>query len=236
MNIDEILNIMLNQKQLNVEKGIGDVVWINGENFFTAKENDLLFGPFTEKLPNFNKYIDKESPDVKSDFGYPVNGYEAPYGKAQFVMIYNTDYIDKTPIDHKELLEFAKANPGKFTYPAPPDFTGSAFVRNIISDIVGYEQFMNMEADEEVVREAIAPAIEYFKELKPYLWKEGKTYPGESALLDNMYGDGEVWMTMSYNPNSASGMIETGEFPESTRTFVFDKRDDWKYAFSSNSA
>ena len=108
-------------------------------------------------------------------------------------------------------------------YPAPPDFTGSAFVRNIISDIVGYEQFMDMEADEEVVREAIAPAIEYFKELKPYLWKEGKTYPGESALLDNMYGDGEVWMTMSYNPNSASGMIETGEFPESTRTFVFDK-------------
>ena len=82
---------------------------------------------------------------------------------------------------------------------------------------------MDMEADEEVVREAIAPAIEYFKELKPYLWKKGKTYPGESALLDNMYGDGEVWMTMSYNPNSASGMIETGEFPESTRTFVFDK-------------
>ena len=223
MNIDEVLNIMLNEKQLNVEKGSIDVVWINGENFFTAKENDLLFGPLTEKLPNFNKYIDKESPDVQYDFGYPVNGYEAPYGKAQFVMIYNSDHIDKTPVNHKELLEFAKANPGKFTYPAPPDFTGSAFVRNIISDIVGYEQFMDMEADEEVVREAIAPAIEYFKELKPYLWKEGKTYPGESALLDNMYGDGEVWMTMSYNPNSASGMIETGEFPESTRTFVFDK-------------
>ena len=221
MNIDEVLNIMLNEKQLKVEKGSVDVVWINGENFFTAKENDLLFGPYTEKLPNFNKYVDKEAPDVQYDFGYPVHGYELN-GKAQFVMIYDSKQIDKTPVDHKELLEFAKANPGKFTYPAPPDFTGSAFVRNIISDIVGYEQFMDMEADEEVVREAIAPAIEYFKELKPYLWKEGKTYPGESALLDNMYGDGEVWMTMSYNPNSASGMIETGEFPEST-TFVFDK-------------
>ena len=222
MNIDEILNSLLNEKQLNVEEGNIDVVWINGENFFTARENDLLFGPFTEKLPNFNQYIDKESPDVKYDFGYPVDGYEAPYGKAQFVMVYNSEKMDKTPVDHKELLEFAKANPGKFTYPAPPDFTGSAFVRNIICDIVGYEQFMDMEADEETVRAAIAPAMEYFKELKPYLWKEGTTYPAEAPLLHNMYGDGEVWMTMSYNPNEASGKIETGEFPESTRTFVFD--------------
>ncbi len=223
MNIDEIINTLLNEKQLNVEKGNIDVVWINGENFFTAKENDLLFGPFTEKLPNFNQYIDKDSDDVKLDFGYPVEGYEAPYGKAQFVMVYDSEKMDKTPVDHKELMEFAKANPGKFTYPAPPDFTGSAFVRNIIYDIVGYEQFMDMEADEETVRAAIAPAIEYLKELKPYLWKEGKTYPAESPLLDNMYADGEVWMTMSYNPNSASGKIETGEFPESTRTFLFDK-------------
>lgn len=223
MNIDEILNSLLNEKQLNVEKGNIDVVWINGENFFTAKENNLLFGPFTDKLPNFNKYVDKDSPDVKYDFGYPVEGYEAPYGKAQMVMIYDSEKVDKTPVDHKELLEWAKKNPGKFTYPALPDFTGSAFVRNIICDIVGYEQFMDMDADEETVRKAIEPAIEYLKELKPYLWKEGKTYPGDAPLLDNMYADGEVWMTMTYNPNSASGKIATGEYKESTRTFIFDK-------------
>lgn len=223
MNIDEILNSLLNEKQLNVEKGNIDVVWINGENFFTAKENDLLFGPFTEKLPNYNKYIDKNSPDVKYDFGYPVEGYEAPYGKAQMVMVYDSEKVDKTPVDHKELLEWAKKNPGKFTYPALPDFTGSAFVRNIICDIVGYEQFMDMKADEETVRKAIEPAIEYLKELKPYLWKEGKTYPGDAPLLDNMYADGEVWMTMTYNPNAASGKITTGEYKDSTRTFIFDK-------------
>lgn len=223
MNIDEILNILLNEKQLNVKEGNIDVVWINGENFFTAMENELLHGPITDKLPNFAKYIDQQSPDVLYDFGYPVNGYEAPYGKAQFVMEYNREKISTTPRNHQELLEFVKANPGKFTYPAPPDFTGSAFVRNILYDIVGYEQFMDMEADEAVVREAIAPMIDYFKEIKPYLWKEGKTYPAEAPLLDNMFADGEVWMSMSYNPFSASGKIETGIYPESTRTFIFDK-------------
>lgn len=223
MNIDEILNKLLNEKQLNVNNGNIDVVWINGENFFTAKENDLLFGPFTHKLPNFNQYIDKNSVEVNYDFGFPVEGYEAPFGKSQFVMIYDSEKVKNIPVNHKELLQFVKNNPGKFTYPAPPDFTGSAFVRNIIYDIVGYEQFMDMEADEQIVRQAIQPAIDYFVELKPYLWKEGNTYPSESGLLDNMYSDNEVVMTMSYNPNYVSSKIETGEFNETSRSFVFNK-------------
>lgn len=223
MNIDEILNKLLNEKQVDAKDGDIDVVWINGENFFTAKENNLLFGPFTDKLPNFDKYIDKDSDDMKYDFGYPVEGYESPYGKAQFVMIYDSEIIENPPKDYKELLEIAKKHPGKITYPALPDFTGSAFARNIICDIVGYEQFMDMEVDEEIVRQAIQPAIDYFKELKPYLWKEGKTYPAESTLLDNMYADGEVIMTMNYNPAYASVKIANGEFKESTKTFLFDK-------------
>ncbi|KNF07261.1 ABC-type uncharacterized transport system, periplasmic component [Gottschalkia purinilytica] len=223
MNIDEILSKLLNEKQLNVKDGSIDIVWINGENFFTARENELLYGPFSDKLPNFKKYIDKDDVETKFDFGFPVEGYESPYGKAQFVMIYDKMKTQAVPKDHKELMEFAKNNPGKFTYPAPPDFTGSAFVRNIIYDIVGHEQFMDMKADEDTVRKAIQPAIDYLKELKPYLWKKGETYPAESTLLDNMYGDNEVLMTMSYAPNFAASKIKTGEFTESTRTFVFDK-------------
>lgn len=223
MNIDEILSALLNEKQLNVEKGNIDVVWINGENFFTAKENDLLLGAFADRLPNFRQYIDKDSPDVKYDFGAATEGYEVPYGKAQLVMIYNKEKIANPPKGHEALLDWAKQNPGKFTYPAPPDFTGSAFVRNIISDVVGYEQFLTMEPDYETVKKAVAPAMAYLKELKPYLWNKGKTYPAQLPLLDNMYADGEVYLTMDYNPNSASSRIASGEFPAQTGTFIFDK-------------
>ena len=186
MNIDDILNKLLGEKQVNVKDGTIDIVWINGENFYTAKKNDLLFGSFTDKLPNFKKYIDGDSPEVKYDFGFQVEGYEAPYGKAQLVMIYDKAKLNTVPKNHRELLEMAKNNPGKFTYPAPPDFTGSAFVRNIIYDVVGYEGFLNMEADKEKIEKEIAPAIEFLKELKPYLWKEGKTYPATNVQLDNM--------------------------------------------------
>lgn len=223
MDIDQILSQLLNEKQAGTEKGNIDAIWINGENFITAKESGLLMGSFADKLDNFNKYIDPENPDVKFDFGVETEGWEVPYGKAQFVMIYDSAKMTETPAGHEELLTWAKANPGQFTYPALPDFTGSAFIRNIISDIVGYEQFLEMEPDYETVKAAIQPAMDYLLELKPYLWNEGRTYPAELPLLHNMYADGEVVMSMDYNPNTASSKISTGEFADTTRTFIFDK-------------
>lgn len=223
MNIEDILNKLLGDKQANNKNGTIDVVWINGENFYTAKQAGILFGPFAEKLPNFNKYINKDSVEVKSDFGYPVEGYEVPYGKAQFVMIHNGNKVSKTPSSTEELLKFAKENPGKFTYPAPPDFTGSAFVRNVIYDIVGYDKIASAKADKESVEKIIQPAMDYLKQLKPYLWNNGKTYPATIAQLDNMYADNQLLMSMTYSPNSIPGKVKSGEYPKGTQSFIFDK-------------
>ncbi|PKM68505.1 MAG: ABC transporter substrate-binding protein [Firmicutes bacterium HGW-Firmicutes-2] len=218
----EYLPKLLNEKQLN-SKGTIDVLWINGENFYSAKNNDLLYGPFTEKLPNFNTYLDGTSPDVLYDFGQPVEGYEAPYGKAQMVFIGDTGKLTTLPKGHQELLELAKAHPGKLTYIDASHFTGSAFVRNIIYDIVGYEVFLDHVADKATLKETIQPALDYLKELKPYLWREGVTYPAEDAQLDNMFEDGEVYMTMTYTPFHVAGKIADGSFPETAQGFLFDK-------------
>jgi len=223
MNIEDILNKLLGDKQANNKNGTIDVVWINGENFYTAKQAGILLGSFAEKLPNFNKYINKDSIEVKSDFGYPVEGYEVPYGKAQLVMLYNGNKVSKTPSSAEELLKFVKENPGKFTYPAPPDFTGSAFVRNIIYETVGYDKIANVKADRASVEKVIQPAMDYLKQLKPYLWNGGKTYPSTIAQLDNMYADNQLLMSMSYNPNSIPAKVKSGEYPKGTQSFIFDK-------------
>lgn len=223
MDAQEFVNKLLSEKQVKNAKGNMDVLWINGENFEVAKKNELLFGPFTDKLPNMEKYIDKSSPAINNDFGTPVDKMEASYGKAQFTVIYDSSKINEAPTNHKKLLEIAKANPGKFTYPALPDFTGSAFVRNIIYDVVGYENIKDLPADKEKVKAAIQPAMDYLNELKPYLWKEGKSYPSTSSQLDNMYSDGEVAFSMTYTPNSLRGRINDGEFPKATKIVEFDK-------------
>ena len=65
--------------------------------------------------------------------------------------------------------------------------------------------------------------MEYLKELKPYLWKKGETYPTDSTQQDNMFADGSLYFNVSYNPNHASSLISNGTYPESTKTCVFDK-------------
>lgn len=223
MDIDQVLSQLSGEIQAGEEDGSIDMIWINGENFQSAKENDMLFGPFVEKLPNYEEYIDTESEDVLYDFAYPIEGYEAPYGKAQLVMLKDSAVTEETPKSAEELLEFAKKYKGKVTYPALPDFTGSAFVRNIIYEICGYEQFMDMEADKETVKEAIEPALEYLRELNPYLWNEGKTFPESSTTVNNMFADGELVMYMTYGAFDAAVGIENGTYPETVESFQFDK-------------
>lgn len=222
MDIDQILAKLSGEKQAGQENGSIDMIWINGENFYSAKENGLLFGPFPDNLPNFKKYIDVNSAEIQNDFGYPIEGYEAPYSKAQMVLINDSAVTPEAPKNTAELLEYVKKYKGKVTYPALPDFTGSAFVRNIIYDIVGHEQFMDMKADKETVKAAIEPALEYLRELNPYLWNEGKTFPATSSEVNNMFTDGELVMNMSYGPYSVAVNIEKGTYKDTARAFLFD--------------
>src|SRR5699024_2211145 len=222
MDIDDILAKLSGEKQAGEEEGSIDMIWINGENFYSAKESDLLFGPFVEHLPNFDKYIDTDDEEVKNDFGFPIEGYEAPYSKAQMVLINDSAVTEETPSSSDEFMDYAKIHEGKVTYPALPDFTGSAFVRTLIYDIVGHEQFLDMEADKEVVKEAIEPALEYLRELNQYLWNQGKTFPATSGEVDNMFADGELVMTMSYGPYTVATEIDKGVYNDTTQTFLFD--------------
>ena len=223
MNIDEILAKLSGERQAGSDKGSIDMIWINGENFYSAKDNGLLWGPFTDKLPNMEAYIDLDDPETLNDFCMPIEGFEAPYAKAQMVMYADAAVTPDLPGSAEELLAFAKANPGKVTYPALPDFTGSAFVRNLIYELCGWEQFQTMEADYDTVKAAVAPAMDYLRALNPHLWNEGKTFPDSSTTVDAMFADGEVVMNMSYSPFTVATGIANGTYTETTQTFVFDK-------------
>ena len=222
MDINDILAKLSGEKQANAQKGSIDMIWINGENFYSAKENGLLYGPFTAKLPNMEKYIDLTDPETLNDFCMPIDGYEAPYARAQMIMLHDSAVTAEAPASAEAFMDYCKKYTGKVTYPALPDFTGSAFVRNIIYDICGWEQFQTMEADYDTVKAAIEPALEYLRTLNPYLWNEGKTFPESSTTVDAMFADGELVMSMSYSPFSVATGIAQGIYTDTTRTFIFD--------------
>jgi len=221
MDAGIFINKLLTEKTAKKETGTIDLIWINGENFKNAKEANLLYGPYTQDLPNFNKYIDLDS--VKYDFGFPVDGYEAPYGKSYFVFEYDSAKLDKLPSTFEDLLSWVKTHPGRFTYSRPPDFTGSAFIRlAFYAANGGYENFTG-DFSKEKLDKGLNNLFEYLNALKPYLWQEGKVYPRDSAALDILFEQNEIDFSMNYNVAHAQNKINSGQYPETVRTFVLGK-------------
>lgn len=221
MDITDIISILSNEKATNKQKGDIDIVWINGANFATAKEYGILQEIDVDNISNYSKNIDSSAPYLYTDFGESIDNYEVPFGIAQFTFIANTKNID-TFTSSEELLSVAKNNPGKVTYPAATDFTGSAFIRNICYDIVGYEEIENASSNKEELRTLLKPAFDYLNELKPYLWQNGETYPKEETILQKMYQDGQLNLTMSYTALLAQRNVEEGIFPNTSKSFVFE--------------
>ena len=219
-DIAEVVSKILIEKQAGKKQGGEvDLMWINGENFRTAKRNDLLYGPFADLLPNQN-LVDWNRPSVANDFGEPVQGFESPWGSAQVVMIYDSSRIHDPPQTVGDLLVWIEKHPGRFAYPAPPDFTGSVFVRHIFYYVAGAVNSWQGKFDEQRFETAARKTYQVLIDLAPNLWRQGRTYPQSPVQLHQLLADGEVDFAMSYHPAKASEMIYDGLYPDTVRTFV----------------
>lgn len=217
----DAVNKVLGEKQAGKDTdGSVDLIWINGENFATGKQAGLWYCGWVSDLPN-SQYVNWNSPAVANDFGTPVDGCESPWALAQFAMIYDSAKVPNPPTDAASLIAWIKANPGKFTYPAPPDFTGAVFVRQMLYYVNGgYESLLG--PFDQSKYDAVAPKLwDLLNGLKPYLWRQGTTFPQSSGALDQLYANGEVYFDMNYAPLSVAAQVEKGTFPQSTREFVF---------------
>ncbi|AQY50532.1 extracellular solute-binding protein [Listeria weihenstephanensis FSL R9-0317] len=215
MDTEKFIQKLSSEKQAGKKNGSVDVVWINGQNFKTAKDGGLLYGEITDQIPNVAKFVDPLL--TEKDAGNAIDKMEAPWGKTSFVFQYNADKVSKPPLNLAELTAWVKANPGRFTYPDVADFTGDAFVRQVI-----YAQNPGKEFTEAPTKADREKAYAYLESIGPYLWRDGKTYPKTLQELDQLYAQGQVDFTMGFNERRALPFIEDGTFPAVTRTFSLD--------------
>ena len=201
-----------------------DLIWINGENFATMKQNGLLFGPFTEQLPNYALVDFAGKPTTRIDFTVPVEGLEAPWGMAKINFIYDSARLTETPGSIPDLLAWAKAHPGRFTYPAPPDFLGSTFLKQALIELAPDPAALQAPvANEAQFAEMTAPLWPYLEALAPNLWRGGEIYPASGPAQRQLLDDGEIDVTLSFYPSEASSLIANGLLPDSARVFVLDQ-------------
>ena len=221
---DAVSRVLAERAAGKTEDGSVDLIWINGENFATMKDNGLLYGPFTEALPNFALVDFADKPTTLVDFTVPTDGLEAPWGMAKLNFIYDSARVAETPGSIPALLDWAKANPGRFTYPTPPDFLGTTFLKQVLIELAPDPAFLQQPvADGAQVEQVARPLWEYLDALHPHLWRGGKTFPASGPAQRQLLDDGEVDFALSFYPSEASSAIANGLLPESARTFVLDE-------------
>lgn len=201
-------------KRVRHEKAAGkltggsvDLVWINGENFLAMKREKLLFGPFAETLPSF-AYVDVlGKPTTRLDFSEPVEGLEAPWGMAQLTFFTDTSKVPNPPRSMAELLAFAQAQPGRLSYPRPPDFHGLTFLKQALLEVNPERRALYQAVTPEAFTQLTAPLWTYLEALHPHLWRAGKQFPQNAAAVRQMMADGELLLAFTFNPNEAANEI-----------------------------
>ena len=218
---DAVTRVLTEKQAGQDDDGAIDMIWINGSNFESMKDAGLLFGPFAENLPNWS-YVDTEGKTVQTDFTVPVEGYESPWAMAQVVFMYDT--ADMAPLgDMNALLDWTVTHPGRFTYPQPPDFLGTTFLKQALVDLTDDTSVLSQPATDETYAEVTEPLWLWLDELTPNLWRQGQAYPQTGPAQLQLIADGEVDLAISFSPGEASTAIANGQLPDTVRTFVLDK-------------
>ncbi|MEI4263917.1 ABC transporter substrate-binding protein [Roseovarius sp. D0-M9] len=200
--------------------GSVDLIWINGPNFLAMKEQGLLHGPFVNDLPNA-RYLDLGPASPASvDFTVPVDGLESPWRQAKFVFTYNSTRVAKPPRSMAAFVEWAAANPGRFTHPDPSNFMGSTFLKQALIELAPDVSILQKPVTDAGFDAATAPLWDWYDALRPNLWRGGETYPENQSVQQQLLNDGEVDIAMSFDPASTAAAIADGLLPDSARVFV----------------
>jgi len=219
---DAVTRVLTERQAGEDADGAVDLIWINGANFASMKQEGLLFGPFAFDLPNW-QYVDVDGKTVTTDFTVPTDGFEAPWAMAQVVFMHDTTDLAEPLGSMEAILDWARANPGRFTYPQPPDFLGTTFLKQALIDLSEEPSVLAVSVEESDYDAVTAPLWAFLDDLTPHLWRDGRAYPQTGPRQLQLMNDDEIDLAISFSPNEASTAIANFELPETVRTFVLDK-------------
>ncbi|PLL95636.1 ABC transporter substrate-binding protein, partial [Klebsiella michiganensis] len=127
------------------------------------------------------------------------------------------------PQNPQALLAFAAAHPGSVTYPRPPDFTGTAFLEQLLLTLTPRPDALRQPPEEATFAAVSAPLWHYLDQLHPLLWRQGRDFPASPARMDAMLKSGTLRLSITFNPLHAQQKAASGELPEDSYGFGFSQ-------------
>ena len=193
--------------------GSVDLLWINGENFATLKRANLLYGPWAMNLPNA-AYINWEgNPSTTNDGALDTEGYELPWGTAAFTLFFDRTRVVEVPTSPDALLRWIEHHPGRFSYPEPPSFLGSAFLKQMLLAL-GADPVQLQSPAGENFAQVTQPLWQWLDRAHPGMWRGGRLFPRSGPAQRDLLAVGELDWMFSYNPSEASRAILQGELQD----------------------
>src|SRR5256885_17238166 len=101
-------------------------------------------------LAGLNQPVTKATaPNIKhvnSDLLVPVKGAAIPYRGSSVVLAYDTNHVKTPPKTLSALLDWVRANPGKFTYNSPnTGGSGYSFAETVVDSLLNASLLKQMD-------------------------------------------------------------------------------------------
>ncbi|MBA6262809.1 ABC transporter substrate-binding protein [Colwellia sp. Bg11-12] len=235
---EAVSRVLAEKSANNNSQGNVDLVWINGANFSTMAQHSLLLKGWADKLPNFRLTDPLNNPAVTLDFGVPTQGMESPWGQASLTFYYDRIATLKPPQDLNELLTWTKKNPGRFSYPKPPDFLGLSFLKYAL--VVLHQENVNTLEDKKStilngeshpdplyapttsanIEEVLQPLWTFLDNLHPNLWRKGKHFMQTGVEMRRLVDDTELSLAFTFSGPEIPAAVKRYDLPQSIRSYA----------------
>jgi len=181
-------------------------LWESDTGYYT-RPDDLFLQVTDKDIANLGKV-----PKPTLDF---VQNKAVPYRGSSVVLAYNSDKVTNPPQTYDQLLDWIKANPGKFAYNEPSTGgSGDAFVIAMLYKYSDYNKYVSQpfSASNEKYWDAAFAAL---KGLAPSLYGKG-TYPKGNAGTLDLLNRGEIWMGTVWSDQSTQA-LQAGQLPKTVK-------------------
>ena len=217
-----------------------DLIDLSGDDLskMVSLIGEEAFLPLDEtKIPNRGNIAAKSS--LAAD-------YVQPYRGTTVILAYDSEKVPEPPKTMDELVEWMKANPGRFAYNTPgTGGAGDSFVRTSVYNFLPAEAIVS---DDEKWVEQWDEGFEFLKSIHQYMYSSGGSivYPNKNQGTLDLLNQGEIdmcpnWADMVLSQRAAGTLKDTIKITQIDPSFTgslqslavptFGSHEEGAYAF-----
>lgn len=220
LNLGELKEKLKNEKINEVTIGSADLLIMSKTGFKQLKEGGLLYGPFSNKLPNAAMNQASDSYENANFDGVATEHMAVALGKNQLVLFYDEDQMETPPQTLSEFKAYINANPGKVALPSLDSQEGQVFVQTLAASLCDQKQLYEKTLTPAQMNALFGPVAGFLNEVKPNLYNQGQTPPANATEMDKLFKAGQISFSMSMDQNRAVTMTKEEKMPDGAKASV----------------